>query len=36
MQQRKLHQLLMAIFEDPEACLEHLHTYGLGFWTQIY
>jgi hypothetical protein len=28
MQQRKLHQLLLAIFEDPEACLEHLHTYS--------
>ncbi|KAH0833179.1 cytochrome P450 [Lanmaoa asiatica] len=28
MQQRKSHQLLLAIFEDPEACFEHLHTYS--------
>lgn len=31
MQQRKSHQLLLAIFEDPEACFEHLHTYALCF-----
>lgn len=35
MQQRKSHQLLSAIFEDPEACFEHLHTYVLCFRTQL-